>query len=515
MRWKAINITFLCLAVWSTGMTQQQDWVRYGFRQSRYPDKTHFKGFVSYYLVKDTDLNALQENLTERAKIQLSENIRVSLSSQITNTMTNVNGTSVEEFRKVSTSYAQVDLPGIKTDFYIDQRKKEAYAFARVRKEEVISFYTTELELAISKLKAISKTGNKSEEESDPSLALMRFNEISPAVRKVEEIQAVLIACGVRDRGILQIDAVSEIRSRTLEQLGEARKNTKMNLGLMSAFLAQSLVEQSLNKEVPVVMGGISYKDSQMASALSERLKALVALELNRNGYQLMAYQDPTQQGEGSFYQLRGTYWEDGSGSIQVILNVYEAGAGPKLLVASSEAWTTIELLDQANVSHFPSNYLQASEKQEMLEQGKVVNGGMEVELWTNKGVDSPVFKEGEKLSISVRVNRPGYLRLLNYWADGTQLLLLDNYYINQERVNKTFDIPFEWVCACPCGVEFLQAIVQSKEFDPLLVKPMGQFKVIQETLPTTVEKSRAFRGFLDAGDAYMGETKLTLTTLK
>ena len=61
--------------------------------------------------------------------------------------------------------------------------------------------------------------------------------------------------------------------------------------------------------------------------------------------------------------------------------------------------------------------------------------GGLEVNVWTDKGRDPVYYIEGETMKVFGRVNQPAYLRLLYILAgDRKYTLLQDNYYIDFSR---------------------------------------------------------------------------------
>ena len=94
--------------------------------------------------------------------------------------------------------------------------------------------------------------------------------------------------------------------------------------------------------------------------------------------------------------------------------------------------------------------------------------GGLEVEVWTDKGQDSVSYTKGETMKVFGRVNQPSYLRLLYILAgDRKYTLLQDNYYIDSSQVNSDVEIG-EFVCTPPFGAEILVVAARTEKFPPI-----------------------------------------------
>jgi hypothetical protein len=107
----------------------------------------------------------------------------------------------------------------------------------------------------------------------------------------------------------------------------------------------------------------------------------------------------------------------------------------------------------------------------------------------------------------------PAYVRVIYYMADGSKVLLLDNYYIDQTKVNKVIEIPDEFECAEPFGFETMQILAQTKAFKPLLTeKKYGYDFVVQET-KAIVANTRGFKKVENKDKS--AEMRLNFTTVK
>lgn len=119
--------------------------------------------------------------------------------------------------------------------------------------------------------------------------------------------------------------------------------------------------------------------------------------------------------------------------------------------------------------------------------------GGLEVEVWTDKGRDPVYYMEGETMKVFVHVNQPAYIRLLYILAgDRKYTLLQNNYYIDSSRTNSDVEIG-EFVCAPPFGAEMLVVAARTEKFPPIeTFEDNGYFFLVDQDPEAA---ARAFRG--------------------
>lgn len=126
--------------------------------------------------------------------------------------------------------------------------------------------------------------------------------------------------------------------------------------------------------------------------------------------------------------------------------------------------------------------------------------GGLEVDVWTDKGRDPVSYKEGETMKVFGRVNKPAYLRLLYILADRKYTLLQDNYYIDPSRVNKDIEIG-KFVCTPPFGGEILVVAARTDQFPPIeTYKENGYDFLVDSDSESAV---RSFRGMQQIPDEH------------
>ena len=230
-------------------------------------------------------------------------------------------------------------------------------------------------------------------------------------------------------------------------------------------------------------------------------------------GYNISA-EDGYNSGKDSitagYYSLSGTYWEaDSNLKIIAVLTDQEEVKS----VASVEALLPVIWLRNNDISYKPENFDQAYSEMIKLSKDEITGGGMYIDIWTNKGKENLVYAKGEKLKLFVRANQKCYLRFIYHMADGSKILLLDNYYIGWDLANKTVEIPREFECTDPYGVETLQLVAQTDKFPPLNIKERYGFSFIVDDLDDILRNIRGFKPVSD--ENLKAEKRLVFTTVE
>ncbi|NBF40340.1 MAG: hypothetical protein GVY14_07980 [Spirochaetes bacterium] len=225
----------------------------------------------------------------------------------------------------------------------------------------------------------------------------------------------------------------------------------------------------------------------------------------------------PGNAGGAAPVVVRGSYWpEEETVELHVVARDIETGR----TVSAPQASIPASSVARADLE--PTNMDQALSGGAALLSDQIVNGGLDLEVWTDKGRDERalVFEEGEYVQFYFRVNQPAFLRLSYILASGETILLDERFYIGIDRVNRVVALPYRFQVVPPFGVERLVVTGHTSEPPPAWVYP----KVIEgqeyEVFGSPREAVVRTRGLVkadpleEAGDTRVAEASLSITTV-
>jgi hypothetical protein len=186
--------------------------------------------------------------------------------------------------------------------------------------------------------------------------------------------------------------------------------------------------------------------------------------------------------------EILGVYYKQSLGT-KFIVALRRVGDGE--LIATSEAFLDSEAVAQTGLSLVPENYLQAARDQKTFADSEETAGGLQLDVWTNKGSDNLVFAKGERMKVLLKVNIPSYIRFVYHLADGERVLLMDNYYIDQTKVNHNYEIPTEFQCDAPFGAEVLQVFARTEPFPEVPTVKQAAYDIIVGELSMFLSQTR------------------------
>jgi hypothetical protein len=216
----------------------------------------------------------------------------------------------------------------------------------------------------------------------------------------------------------------------------------------------------------------------RLATYLESDFSTIAGIEVQRS--QTRSLNATTQ------YEVSGTYNVEGD-KIKVIAVLRDPANNTTK--ASATAYIKLDFLTANNIEFKPQNVQQFNERKEVLTKTEVKDD-FKIDIWTNKGNENPIFKEGDILKITVQADLECYIRVIDVFADGTQILLLDNYKIEASQVGNPYEIPIAFQCSEPFGAETLIVMAQTGDKLPFLqtVDYYGYRKIIED-----IKKTRAF----------------------
>jgi hypothetical protein len=489
------TMLLLLVALFSqSGLCQEPAWIDPIRRGSQYPSEKFLVSFKSEYYSKDEKIENKVDRMLKLAKSDLVEQIHVDISSKATLNLENLNSESLEEFRQASTSTSEAKLTGLKTATWTDKKRREVYAMAWINISDLIQASRTDL--ADKEMRVAQKIESAEKMASSGNLdkALTAYYECFPLIRAMESDIATIIALGRE-----QVNTpTAPVEEKVLQGIAALRKGKELTLDQACYFLADGLRQQLGDrvKDETFTMGSFTYQDSRMGSDFSARLQSTLEQKLINAGFPVKEMVatvagDPGTGGSKSPLMVSGTYWEEGD-NLKLIVNLKELQR--KTGVASVEEMLPMSWLNSAGVACKPDNYQAALDRQKAMARTDAPSAGLQVDVWTNRGGENPLFAKGDTMLIYMQANRPCFIRLVYYLADGQKTLLADNYEIREDKAGKVFAFPDPFVCDAPFGAEALQLAAQTEPFKPLNTKKENGYEFITDDVNGILANTRGMK---------------------
>jgi len=516
-------ITLILLT--STVYAGSPEWVKNFGKSSQYPTNLYLTGFGLAQREKNQDLSECKQLATDDAKSVLIQSIRVKIRSEVTSKVKAVNARVSEYFSSVTQSTSSIEIAGLEIEHYIS--KNACYSLAVVNKEKITSIYSGKASVLRETIHGHLQNAMRYEDADRKTKALNEYLLCYPLFRMLEEVQSIVAVTRSLSAGAFS-ELDEEIRSDNLNirQVNEAVQNlilrplkTPDDLAWYLVYSVNKLLDES---DENLLVVPFSYHDTKMGSPFSRYFKEVMESKITEltdlKVVQLTTVVNPRTRNiaqefvaaSGAAQVMTGTYWEQPNG-VKFLIIVRRVSDSQ--ILASTEALISYQALETAKLDIKPQNFSDALSDQKIFYKDEVIGGGLNLEVWTNKGIDNVLYTKGETMQAYVRVNMPSYIRFIYHLADGERTLLLDNYYIDESKVNMVYQIPDEFVCATPFGAEFLQAFARTEAFEPLKTTDVNGYDIIDENLNKFLPRMRGFKKLKK--NVQQAENLVVITTME
>ena len=197
-------------------------WLDENQRERQYPSNTYFTGFAYGEKSPNKEVQEIIQQLKTDAQADLSKKIRLQISSKSQSTMATVNNNGRyqenESFFNQSITQSNAEVVGIKTESYYNPVTKMVYAFAVVKRSDLIAFYQKQINLDLNK---VETTLTIAEEYLNAGKKISAFDKCEEAKKMLDALnfyRNLLIAIdGNADDNNLQIERTNKL-IRTIEQ---------------------------------------------------------------------------------------------------------------------------------------------------------------------------------------------------------------------------------------------------------------------------------------------------------
>jgi hypothetical protein len=504
---KPIKTTLLILILLSAGLSMlpAQSWVSsYGMDTVYKPPR-----YLSGYGFSDLpDRSGRMEAARSAAMSQLSRQVRVQITSREA-ISTLDSGSGVRE-RYTSNIQTASDLVLSGVQFEIAEQRRETHVLAWVEISALRRQYENEAADARGRISAFLAGFDRDYQAGRLTEAEEKLLQADVAMSALTDTLAVIraldILAGPLASGFSRVegnDAMLEVHDRRSRLSEYAPSNPRDAARFLARTLAGTIPGDF--RIMPLL-----YRDADFSSTFGSSFAGMVESELAAL---------PEKAGEAVV--IRGSYWPEDEG-VEVRLTARSAATGR--VVAAAHTTIPAGSLDAASLT--PANLDTALAGGRALLDDRIVHGGLDVEVWTDRGRNESalVFQEEEPIQFYFRVNQPAFLQLSYVLSSGQTVLLEEEFYIGMDRVNRVVALPYRFVVVPPFGVERLIVTAHSGRPPRQDVRPMqisGQWYDVFAGPEAAVGRTRglareqASEGASGSGAAVrVGEASLSITTM-
>src|SRR6056297_618528 len=510
---KKLSLLFILTFFWCPVFSQQPNWIDFTYRKMKYPDREYLTAFIWNEVDRKDNPAEEIEGLKESVRNEISSSLRVRVKSMTVSNVVEANEQLNKYFKQASSAYTNIELSGLKYNTYYDKRKDKVYVMGYVKKNSLIEYYRNRCRQKLSEIEELTNKAKSYQEKDNQAEAYKIYLNAGQIIKKIESFHSVLVGLQVTNPDQLYLNKTNQYQEIVDNETISIKQASNSSMDDLAYFIADNLKKQIENPGKSIQVVYFTYGETQMTSPFSRRLLNQLKQELiSTAGYKVKTYnntQKPGKKGSAGLL-LTGSYWEEGSDlKVSAVLKDIQTG---NILAAVDDRLSQSVLANQ-NISFKPANFKEAYSRMQAFRKDEVIDGGMNAEVWTNKGQNNLLYAENDTMRLYVRVNKPAYLRVIYYLADGSKVLLLDNYYIGKDKVNKVYEIPDKFVCAPSFGVETIQLSARTKPFEELKMNEQYGYAFIEEDVGKILKNIRGFKRVKN--EDMKAEARLTITTMK
>lgn len=276
--------------------------------------------------------------------------------------------------------------------------------------------------------------------------------------------------------------------NNAMERLGLLNCQKVNSLDALCRRMAIQISAQSKIKNIQV--SAFTFQDTELATPFSTFLADKFSSVLAESGkYQVsrVSFRGFWNGRDKTPYRLRGRYYIVDS-LVRFQLNLVNSENEQFLL--GMDGVLPINSVKEMGIPFVPQVQAAASQVDAVLIKEKVKND-FKVDVWTNKGNDNITLKEGEQVQFVVSSNKACFIRLIYLMADGSKILLMENFKIDQDKVGKEVFVDPKFECSEPFGKETLLLNAQTQPFVPLKTSTQNGYTYILDDIETVVKNNR------------------------
>jgi hypothetical protein len=481
------------------------DWVENFGKSAGYPDGRFLTGYGMATIGGPVDRAACMQMAADNARAELVKKIKVGIQSVLLSQEAEDKAGYRAYVANTTKTTANMEIEGLDVANHIDENKKTCHSLALGSREKLSANYAGKVMSLQAEVKKIIAEAAKTE---DRQAAIEKYLSAYPVLARMDEARVIAEVAGGRAAFAEPPDEASS-RDAVRAAIERLIKHPVKDMPGAAWYVSYCLKEQK-KIDGGVIVTPFNYRDTKMTSQFSRFLREILMQKLVEvGGWQVI--DKPAGQAPEAKAVLYGSYWDQGGG-VRVVAVLKRAS--DSRAEATIETTIPADAVKAAGLELRPQNFQQAYADMKVFAENEVQGGGLSVEAWTDRGDDNIVLSKGEKIKLFVRVNQPAYIRFIYHLADGRRALLLDNYYMDESKVNTVYQIPDEFECDAPFGSEVMQVYASNEKLPALTVKSADGYQILDEGLKSAVAKTRGLKKSTPA-KALLAEKRISVTTMK
>ncbi|MBF9015454.1 MULTISPECIES: hypothetical protein [unclassified Oceanispirochaeta] len=503
---KQISFIFLFSIIISATLTAvTPDWVKSYGTVNPFSDASHLTGFAMI----SKDDSEFRNTVIDKSLTDLSKKIKIMIQSE--QILEEIQSGDNYDSAVSSITRSTVNTTVSDADYIFYEDRKNLFCLSYVVVESLKQSYADEatgiwysISQAYGDARELSDNG-----KSDEALAELYDNlKFFPEIYELWSLYRAVDSSSPDSSFFSGFSSMSSIEdlldfesgySSLMDDISSRdASNLREGLAKMAWMMAMQGVPGGAIKVSPFLFESTSFS-SEFGRYAADLMEPALVDELNRGGDEII---------------FRGQYWDEGA-KIRLIVIAMNT-EGEKL----GKADVLIPSSARGNRDLKPQNFDQAMIAMSEFSEGALSDGGINVDIWTNKGADEDalVFSEGEILQLYFRVNQPSFLQITYCLATGEKVLLEPSFFIGMDMVNRAVPLPYEFEVQAPFGVEQMIVTAFSVEPPPAITIPTvidGESYEVFKSVRDVVMSSRGLkRSKKNTEEVRVGEAMLNMTML-
>lgn len=518
-----MRLALLCLATLAVLAAEDAPprWLGEAGRAAVFPEPAWLSAEAQERTSPERDRARCLEIVATAAQNELARSIRVRVESVTEDRTVEITGSTGSRYESTfsdqSMTIAGVWLEQRRLETWFDEASGTAYAVCAVERAVMAEGLRARADAALTELAAEAAAAKALEDGGRPNEAAPAWSKALAGLRAVGDdlILAAGLAGTPADAALA--GRLRELHDRAASALARLAGRAIATVDDLAWSLAMQLQRGAGETKPLVMVPSFTVRDSRLSSQFGRYAAQLLANQLGKTaGWRVMRASagGPARDAaaaSGAEAVVLGATWDAPDG-VRVVVAVHALSGGAML--AAAEAILPRAGLEATGLATAPQNAAAALADQQAFRQEEVIGGGMRLEVWTSKGDDAPVFVKGEQVQIFARVDRPSYLRIIYHLADGRRALLLDNFFIDESKVNQVYQLPDEFVVDAPFGAETLQAVAATKPLPKLGTRMEDGYPILVEGLAAANAKTRGLKK-VEGAAVQQAEARVVVTTVE